>query len=432
MPSITNNGTDNLADAIERGMARARRDDWSGAVEAFRRAVSLDSQDVESRFRLGWAIWNRSEIEKPNMADLVVGYGAQVLGVEPVARDRGRKFRHHKEMLHECAHWLREAIARDAKHARSHYYLAQALKGLGQKEEATETAKKAVEIEPENQRFATLVQAYANENRPLFSEVHPPDPEAAKLTWNDLILAPKTKRELRQMQLMLERPDLAQELGVDPPTGILLKGAPGTGKTTIARVLANEAKCKFYSITPADINQMYVGESEKRVRDLFSKARTNAPSIIFIDEIDALLPERSGGVAIHSDKVVNQFLQEMDGMKSNARVFIVGATNRPDMLDPAVRRGGRLSREIQIPLPDKIARLEMLKLFTQHVKLAPDVDLEALAGQTENYSGADIKAVVNEAGLQALIRVADSTEPDQEKMLTSADFKEAVANLQES
>jgi transitional endoplasmic reticulum ATPase len=432
MSSSTKNGTDNLAEAIEHGMIRARRDDWPGAVEAFRRAVSLDSQDVESRFRLGWALWNRSEFEKPNMADLVVGYGAQVLGVEPIARDRGRKFRHHKEMLTECAHWLREAIARDPKHARSHYYLAQALKGLGNKEEATETARKAVEIEPDNQRFATLVQVYANENRPLFSETAPQDPDAAKLTWNDLILAPKTKRELRQMQLMLEKPDMAQELGVEPPTGILLKGAPGTGKTTIARVLANEARCKFYSITPADINQMYVGESEKRVRDLFSKARTNAPSIIFIDEIDALLPERSGGVAIHSDKVVNQFLQEMDGMKSNARVFIVGATNRPDMLDPAVRRGGRLSREIQIPLPDRMARLEMLLLFTRHVKLAPDIDLDTLAGLTENYSGADLRAVVNEAGLQALIRVADSAEPEQEKMLTSADFTEAIANLQES
>src|SRR5258708_26071017 len=130
MPTNIKNDTDNLADSIERGMSRARRDDWSGAIEAFRRAVSLDSLDVESRFRLGWALWNRSEFEKPNMADLVVGYGAQVLGVEPIARDRGRKFLHHKEMLSECAHWLREAIARDPKHARAHYYLAQALKGL--------------------------------------------------------------------------------------------------------------------------------------------------------------------------------------------------------------------------------------------------------------------------------------------------------------
>src|SRR5258708_23654936 len=120
MTTTTKNGADNLAEAIERGMARARRDDWTGAIEAFRRAVSLDSQDVESRFRLGWALWNRSEFEKPNMADLVVGYCAQVLGVKPIARDRGRKFRHHKGMLSECAHWLREAIARAPKQAGAH------------------------------------------------------------------------------------------------------------------------------------------------------------------------------------------------------------------------------------------------------------------------------------------------------------------------
>src|SRR5262249_20781413 len=196
MSTNTKDVTDNLPDAIERGMARARRDDWPGAIEAFRRAVSLDSQDVESRFRLGWALWNRSEFEKPNVADLVVGYGAQVLGVEPIARDRGRKFRHHREMLTECAHWLREAIARDRGNARAHYYLAQALKGLGYKDEATETAKKAVELEPDNQRFATLVQSYTVENRPLFSESGTSDPDAAKLTWNDLILSTKTKREL--------------------------------------------------------------------------------------------------------------------------------------------------------------------------------------------------------------------------------------------
>ncbi|HXG24484.1 MAG TPA: ATP-binding protein, partial [Chthonomonadales bacterium] len=222
-----------------------------------------------------------------------------------------------------------------------------------------------------------------------------------------------------------------RELGVEPPTGILLKGAPGTGKTTIARVLANEAKCRFFSITPADINQMYVGESEKRVKELFARARASAPSIIFIDEIDALLPARQGGVAIHSDKVVNQFLQEMDGMTPNHRVFIIGATNRPDMLDPAVRRGGRLSREIEIPLPDKQSRRALLALFTRGVKLAEDVDLDGLAERTKGYSGADLRAVVNEAGLQALIRISDSGELQPEKMLIAEDFEQALANLEE-
>ncbi len=422
--------SDRLEEAIERGLSRARRDDWTGAIEAFRRATSLDAESVEARFRLGWSLWNRSEIEKPSVADLAVGYGAQLLGMEGVARDRGKKFAAHHKLLREAAHWFREVIARDPKHARAHFYLAKTLKGLGHKEEALDFAQKASLIEPSNSRYAELVQSYTSENRALPNEYANPGGE--KLTWNDVILNPKTKRELRQMQLMLEKPDLAQELGVEAPTGILLKGAPGTGKTTVARILANEANCKFFSISPAEINQMYVGESEKRVRDLFARARSNVPAIIFIDEIDALLPERSGGIAIHSDKVVNQFLQEMDGMKSNNRVFIVGATNRPDMLDPAVRRGGRLSREIEIPVPDRDSRLQMLQLFTKGVKLSADVSLDRLAESTEGYSGADLRAVVNEAGLQALIRIADSEEEFPEKTLTSADFAEALANLQES
>jgi transitional endoplasmic reticulum ATPase len=418
---------DFVKEAIERGMARAREADWSGATESFRRAVSYDSESVEARYRLGWALWKRSEVEKPTVGDLALGYGAQVLGFEGFARDRGRKFVRHKKLLQDSAHWLREAIAREPQHADAHYVLAQALKGLGYKEDAVAVAKKAASLQPNNRQYATLVQTYVEEDKAPYQ--HTSSLHDSKLGWNDLILAPKTKRELRQMQLMLEKPETARELGIDPPTGILLKGAPGTGKTTIARVLANEAKCKFFSITPADINQMYVGLSEQRVRDLFSRARSSAPSIIFIDEIDALLPARQGGIAIHSDKVVNQFLQEMDGMTPNNRVFIVGATNRPDMLDPAVRRGGRLSREIEIPLPDRDARVQLLKLFTKGVKVAEDVSLEELADKSEGYSGADLKAVVNEAGLQALIRIADSAEAGEERVLTSADFGEALANI---
>jgi len=422
---------DLLREALERGMARARQQDWSGAAESFRRAVSYESESVEARYRLGWALWNRSEEVKPTMGDLALGYTAVVLGFEAYARDRKRKFTLHKKLLQDAVHWLREAIVRDPKHADAHFFLAQSLKSLGYKDEAVALAKRAATLQPANPRYATLLQSYTEENRLPYEPPARADAHTLLLTWNDLILAPKTKRELRQMQLMLEKPAMARELGVDPPTGILLKGAPGTGKTTIARVLANEAKCRFFSITPADINQMFVGVSEQRVRDLFARARSSAPSIIFIDEIDALLPLRQGGVAIHSDKVVNQFLQEMDGMTPNSRVFIVGATNRPDMLDPALRRGGRLSREIEIPLPDREARRQLLALFTRAVKLAPDVDLEALADKTEGYSGADLRAIVNEAGLQALIRIADGGATSHERLLTGADFTEALANIDE-
>jgi transitional endoplasmic reticulum ATPase len=418
------------SEALNQGLNSAKNGNWTNATESFRRAISLEPGNVEACFRLGWALWQRAEGLKPNLADLAVGYGAQLLGVEPVARERARKFSTHRKMLRDSCHWLREAIARDPAHARAHFYLAQALKALGYHEDAEEIAKKAADLDPGNLRYATLAETIAGEAG--HAPVTPASTQPTRMTWDDVVLNPRTKRELRQMQVMLEKPDLARELGVDLPTGILLKGPPGTGKTTIARVLADEAKCRFFSISAADINRMFVGESEKRVRALFEDARANAPSIIFIDEIDSLLPERQGGVAIHSDKVVTQFLQEMDGMTPNHRVFVVGASNRPDMLDHAVRRGGRLSREIEIPLPDCEARKHLLGLFLKNVRLSPDVDVERIGKDADGWSGADLRALVNEAGLQALIRVADSDDPDAEKQLTAADFATAVENLAET
>lgn len=412
-------------------MERARKLEWGAAVEAFRRAVVLDSDNLEARFRLGWSLWNHAEAEKPSVTDMAVIYGAQIFGFDQTARDGRRKFQFYRQLLNDSVHYLRSVLERDPNHARAYHYLGKALLALDLRAEAEDAARQAAKLEPQNTTYATLAHSF--ENAPAPAAHRAPEVDESRLSWDDLVLNPKTKRELRQMQLMLEKPDLAKELGVQPPTGILLKGPPGTGKTTIARILANEAKCNFVAITPADIHQMYVGESEKRVRDLFAKARSSPPAIIFVDEIDALLPIRQGGIAIHSDKVVNQFLQEMDGITPNSRVFLVGATNRPDMLDPALRRGGRLSREIEIPMPDLDARRQLFALCTRHANLAPDVDLEGLAHQSEGYSGADIKALVNEAGLQALIRIADAdyeaNNKGTPKTLTMADFTGALANL---
>jgi transitional endoplasmic reticulum ATPase len=420
---MSNNSTETTEDALHRGMQRARVYDWARAVDAFRKAVALDPENTEARFRLGWALWNQAEAEKPTLTDMAVAYGAQVFGFEQTARDGKRKFQAYRQVLSDAVYYLKSVIDRDEDHARAHHYLAKSLFALDRRVEAEQAARRAAAIDPSNSAYSTLAHSL---ERPSAEPAAPPVQD--DMGWDDLVLNERTKRELRQMQLMLEKPDLARDLGVQPPTGILLKGPPGTGKTTIARILANEAKCTFYSITPADIHQMYVGESEKRVRDLFIKARTTSPSIIFVDEIDALLPIRQGGVAIHSDKVVNQFLQEMDGLRLNHRVFVVGATNRPDMLDPAVRRGGRLSREIEIPLPDLEARRKLFELTTRAATMAPDVDLDGLARDTEGYSGADIKALVNEAGLQALIRISDSKDP-QDRSLTMADFAGALSNL---
>jgi transitional endoplasmic reticulum ATPase len=246
------------------------------------------------------------------------------------------------------------------------------------------------------------------------------------LTWDDVILPAKTKRELRQMQLVLENPQQARALGVEPPTGLLLYGPPGTGKTTVARVLAAQARARFFSTTPAAINQMWVGESEKSVAKLFADARAAAPAIVFLDEVDALIPNRAGGMHQYSDKVVNQFLHEMDGLHANQGVFVVAATNRPDMLDPALIRGGRLSRQIEIPLPDYDARFALLRLCVRAATLDPAIDLPLLAMQTEGFSGADLRALVNEAGLQALIRIADE---GGTLALTPEDFLVGIENL---
>lgn len=422
---MSNTPTETVQDVLHRGMQRARAYDWRAAVEAFRKAVALDPESVEARFRLGWSLWNAAEADKPSLADMAVVYGAQVFGFDQTARDGRRKFQTYRQLINDSIHYLNSVIERDKEHARAYYYLAKALQALDRKAEAEQAAQKAQQLEPGNTSYSGFAQSL---EQTVVKSTSPPPSAPPALSWDDLVLNLKTKRELRQMQLMLEKPDLAQDLGVQPPTGILLKGPPGTGKTTIARILAHEARCNFYSITPADINQMYVGESEKRVRDLFAKARANPPAIIFVDEIDALLPTRQGGASVHSDKVVNQFLQEMDGLHPNNRVFIVGATNRPDMLDQALRRGGRLSREIEVPIPDLEARKQLFAVVTRTANLAADVDLDELAKRTEGYSGADIKALVNEAGLQALIRISDS-EQSTSRTLIMADFTSALENL---
>lgn len=422
---MSNESQNAIQSELVRGMQRARAYDWVGAIGRFRHAVALDPNSLEARFRLGWALWMQADEDKPSFTDMAMAMGAHALGFDQPAQSSKRKFQSYRQRLNEALHYLDSVLERDDNHSRAHHYRARVLQALDRKAEAEEAAHRASLLAPDNANYKNFALQFSPTTyKPDNKESNPSSPA----TWEDLVLNPKTKRELYQMQLVLERPDMASELGVQPPTGILLKGPPGTGKTTIARVLAHQAKCAFFSITPADINQMYVGESEKRVKELFARARTSAPAIVFIDEIDALLPIRQGGIAIHYDKVVNQFLQEMDGITANHRVFIVGATNRPDMLDPAVRRGGRLSREIEIPLPDNSARIELLKLCTRRTSLESDVDLNELARLTDGYSGADIKALVNEAGLQALIRIADSNTP-LPRTLTMLDFKLALENL---
>jgi transitional endoplasmic reticulum ATPase len=223
-------------------------------------------------------------------------------------------------------------------------------------------------------------------------------------SWEQLILAEHTAAELRQLQLMLEDPERARSFGIDPPSGVLLTGPPGTGKTTVARVLAAEAELSFYPVTVTDLTSKWVGESEEKAARLFQRARDNAPSIVFIDEIDAVAARR--GSSGYGDRLVNQLLAEMDGISGRGRVFVLAATNRAELLDPALTRGGRLSRSIEIPLPDRTGRERLLTMFTARMPLV-DVDLDALAADTEGWSGADLEALCQQAAIEAMVRGHD-------------------------
>ena len=226
-------------------------------------------------------------------------------------------------------------------------------------------------------------------------------PTVTTLTWDDLILPASTKKQLHQLVDLIANPRSGEELGKrSRPSGALLYGPPGTGKTTIAKVMASEIKGKvsFLPIKGSEIRSKWVGDSAKNVRDLFDRARAGAPTIIFIDEIDALLPRRDGADGQSADEqIVNEFLQQLDGMDSTPGVFVLGATNLPEKLDPAVTRSGRIGRKIEIPLPGAEERQKLFELHTRDMKLGPDVDLDALARQTERYSGADIETLSDEA-----------------------------------
>jgi transitional endoplasmic reticulum ATPase len=193
-------------------------------------------------------------------------------------------------------------------------------------------------------------------------------------------------------------------MGIRPPKGILLFGPPGTGKTLLAKAAATESGANFIAVRGPEILSKWVGESEKAIRQIFRRARQVAPTIIFFDEIDSIAPARglrhdTSGV---TDRIVNQLLTEMDGIEPLRNVVVIAATNRPDILDPALLRPGRFDRLIYVPPPDRRARLEILRIHTRHMPLDEDVDLEYIADRTEGYTGADLEAVCREAAMIAL------------------------------
>ncbi|KAJ8754049.1 hypothetical protein K2173_001947 [Erythroxylum novogranatense] len=204
------------------------------------------------------------------------------------------------------------------------------------------------------------------------------------------------------VELPLIHPQLFKSIGVKPPKGILLYGPPGSGKTLIARAVANETDAFFFCINGPEIMSKLAGETESNLRKAFEEAEKNAPSIIFIDEIDSIAPKREKTHGEVESRIVSQLLTLMDGLKSREHVIVIGATNCPNSIDPALRRFGRFDREIDIGVPDEVGRLEVLRIHTKNMKLAEDVDLKRIAKDTHGYVGADLVALCTEAGLQCI------------------------------
>jgi transitional endoplasmic reticulum ATPase len=247
-----------------------------------------------------------------------------------------------------------------------------------------------------------------------------PTPEAKgvpRTTYEDIGGLHEEIQRIREMvELPLRHPELFQRLGIEPPKGVLLHGPPGCGKTLLARAVANESEANFFSINGPEIMSKFYGESEARLREMFQQAQKNSPSIIFIDELDAIAPKREEVTGEVERRVVAQLLALMDGLAGRGNLIVIGATNRPDALDPALRRPGRFDREIEIGVPDKSARYEILQIHTRGMPLAEDVDLKKLAAMTHGYTGADLAALCRETAMKALRRYLPEINLEEERI----------------
>ncbi len=249
--------------------------------------------------------------------------------------------------------------------------------------------------------------------------------EVSGITYEDIGGLHEELQRIREMiELPLKHPELFRHLGIEPPKGVILYGPPGTGKTLIAKAIANETGAHFISINGPEIMSKFYGESEARLREVFQEAEQNAPSIVFIDELDAIAPKRGEVTGEVERRVVSQLLTLMDGLKSRGQVVVIGATNRIEAIDPALRRPGRFDREIRIGVPDRNGRREILLIHTRRMPLAEDVDLDELADITQGFVGADIAALVREAAMNALRRYLP--EIDLEKEVIPAEVLEKI------
>jgi len=249
-------------------------------------------------------------------------------------------------------------------------------------------------------------------------------------------------QKVREMiELPLRHPEIFDRIGIEAPKGVLLHGPPGTGKTLLAKAVANETNANFYSISGPEIMSKFYGESEERLREIFKEAEENAPSIIFIDEIDSIAPKREEVSGDVEKRVVSQLLTLMDGIQSRGKLVVIGATNRPNAIDPALRRPGRFDREIDIGIPDEQGRLDILLIHSRGMPLTEDVNLESIAKVTHGFVGADLEALSKEAAMRSLRRILPEINLEQPKIpaeilnkikITKQDFDEALRDVQPS
>jgi transitional endoplasmic reticulum ATPase len=260
-----------------------------------------------------------------------------------------------------------------------------------------------------------------------------------QVTYEDIGGLKDEIQKVREMiELPLRHPEIFEKLGIEAPKGVLLYGPPGTGKTLLAKAVANESNAHFISISGPEIMSKFYGESEARLRDIFKEAKEKSPSIVFIDEIDSIAPKREEVTGEVERRVVSQLLSLMDGLEARGKVIVIAATNRPNAIDPALRRPGRFDREIEIKVPDTKGRLEILQIHTRNMPLTQDVELEKLSGVTHGFVGADLEYLAKEAAMKTLRRLLPELNMHEEKIqpellnklqVTMADFENALRDV---
>jgi transitional endoplasmic reticulum ATPase len=263
-----------------------------------------------------------------------------------------------------------------------------------------------------------------------------------RITYEDIGGLRNEVQKVREMiELPLRHPEIFERIGIEAPKGVLLYGPPGTGKTLLAKAVANETNANFYSIGGPEIMSKFYGESEERLRETFKEAQGNSPSIIFIDEIDSIAPKREEVSGDVEKRVVSQLLTLMDGIEARGKLVVIGATNRPNAIDPALRRPGRFDREIEIGIPDEEGRHDILQIHTRGMPLTEDVDLQAIAKVTHGFVGADLEALSKEAAMRSLRRILPEINMEQSKIpvevlnkikITNKDFENSLKDVQPS